>query len=197
LVLGRLLGSRLRAKIIGWFFTHTDERYFTRQLTALLGEESSNLSKELKRLAGMGILSLQQEGQQKYYQANPDCPIFAELRGIATKTAAAGDVLGGALAQLRGKIRAAFVYGSFARGEETARSDVDVMVIGKTTFAEVVDALHPAQEKLGREVNPTVYSLDEFRSKLAAKHHFLTTVFGASKIFLIGDEHELERLAKE
>jgi uncharacterized protein len=196
-MLDKLLGSRLRSKTIGWFYTHTDERYFVRQLTSLLGEDSTNLSRELARLAGLGVLSCKVEGRQKYYRANPQFVGFAELKSLAVKTFGVGDVLSEALAPLAGRIRNAFIYGSFARGEEGARSDVDVMVIGDVTFGDVVDALRPAQEKLGREVNPTVYPEAEFREKLASGHHFLTSVVSAPKIFLKGDEDDLAGLAKK
>ncbi len=196
-MLAKLLGSRLRARVIGWLFTHTDERYFGRQLAVILGEDSTNLSRELARLAKMGVLVCRQEGRQKYYRANSACPVFAELRGLAVKTAGVADVLREALAALAKSVRVAFIYGSLARGEENARSDVDVMVVGSATFGEVVDALTPTQERLAREVNPTVYSSREFSSKLASGHHFLTRVCEESKIFLRGDENDLAGLAEK
>ncbi|MHC4917128.1 MAG: nucleotidyltransferase domain-containing protein [Planctomycetota bacterium] len=196
-MLARLMGSRLRAKVIGWLFTHVDERYFVRQLTALIGEDSTNVSRELARLADMGLLVCRKEGRQKYYQANPACPVFAELRGLAVKTTGVADVLREALAGLADRVTAAFVYGSMARGEETALSDVDVMVVGRATFGDVVDALGPAQERLGREVNPTVYPPREFADKVASGHHFVTAVRREPKIFLIGDENDLAGLAEK
>ncbi len=194
-MLAKLMGSRLRAKVLGWLFSHVDERYFVRQLTALIGEDSTNVSRELSRLADMGLLICRKEGRQKYYRANPQCPVFAELRGLAVKTTGVADVLREALAALRSLVTVAFVYGSMARGEETALSDVDVMVIGRATFGDVVDALGPAQEKLGREVNPTVYPPREFADKIASGHHFVTAVRREPKIFLIGDENDLAGLA--
>jgi predicted nucleotidyltransferase len=196
-VLDKLMGSRLRARVIGWFFTHTDERFFVRQLTALLGEDSTNLSRELARLADLGVLACRSEGRQKYYRANPRCPVFAELRGLAVKTAGVVDVLREALTVLGERVEVAFIYGSLARGEEKARSDVDVMVIGEAGFGEVVDALGAAQEKLGREVNPTVYPPREFRDKLESGHHFLAAVYSEPKLFLIGDENDLAGLAEK
>ena len=196
-MLDKLLGSKLRAKALGWFFTHAGERCFVRQLTALLGEDSTNLSRELARLAKLGVLTCQQEGRQKYYRANPECPVFAELKGLVIKTSGAGDVLRQALAPLAKRIQAAFIYGSLARGEESARSDVDVLVVGKVSFGDVVHALRSAEERLSREVNPAVYPPAEFKAKLAAKHHFLTTVLNEPKVFLIGNQHDLARLAEK
>ena len=190
-MLAELLGSKLRTKVLGWLFLHPEERYFGRQLEELLSEDSTNVSRELARLAKMGILTCQSEGRQKYYQANKSCPVFAELRGLILKTSGLVDVLRGALKPLSKKIEVAFVYGSFAKDTAKAGSDIDLMVIGSCSFGEVVDAVGKTHDKLGREANPSVYPADEFKKKVAAGHHFLKTVLAGPKIFLIGDEHEL------
>lgn len=195
-VLAHLFGSKLRSRLIGWMMTHADERFFVRQLTTILHEDSTNLSRELARLSRMGILTSQKEGKQKYYQVNRECPIFPELRGLAVKTAGLTDVLRKCLSEISHRIQAAFIYGSFARGDEGKASDVDVMVIGQAGFPEVVAALGKAQQELGREVNPTVYPAEEFREKLLSGHHFLTSLMNEPMIFVIGDRHELEELAR-
>lgn len=195
-MLANLLGSRLRAKLLGWLFSHPDERYFVRQLTALLGEDSTNVSRELARLEKLGILVSTLEGRQKYYQANRLCAVFPELRGLAIKTAGVADVLRDALTPMSDRISLAFVYGSMATGEATSASDVDLLVVGEVTFGEVVDGLQSAEETLRREVNPTVYPVAEFRAKLAASHHFVTDVVSRPKVFLLGNEDELRRMAE-
>jgi predicted nucleotidyltransferase len=196
-MLEELLGSSLRAKLLGWLFTHPDEEYFGRQLQSLLHEDSTNLSRELARLERLGILTCQPRGRQKHYHPNPNCPIFDELRRIADKTSGLADILREFLKPMGEKITVAFVYGSQARAAATAASDVDLMVVGEASFGEVVSALQPAQDRIGREVNPTVYSTKEFGSKLRDGHHFLRTVMDEQKLFLIGDERELTGLAKK
>ena len=196
-MLDELLGSKLRAKLIGWFMVHTDERYFVRQLTSLIKEDPTNVSRELARLARLGILESSREGRQKYYWVNRSSPFFQELRGLAIKTIGIRDVVRAQFKAISGRIKVAFIFGSFAEGRETPRSDIDIMVIGETTFAEVCDALRPAHEIIGREINPTVYPQKEFKAKLKSGHHFLKSILEAKKIFLMGDENELERLAKE
>jgi len=191
-----LFGSRLRARLLGWLMTHPDERFFVRQLTGIVGADSTNVSRELARLAGLGLLTSREEGRQKYYQADPRSPLFPELRGLAVKTAGVIDVLREALAPAAGRIQAAFVYGSVAEGRANLRSDVDLLVIGSVPFDEVSRLLGPAAERLKREVNPTVYPSAEYRAKIVAGHHFLTSVRKGKKVFLIGDENELDRLAK-
>lgn len=195
-MLETLLGSKLRAKVLGWLFTHPDERYFVRQLTNLVEEDSTNVSRELARLEKTGILVSTTEGKQKYYQVNRKSPIYNELHGLIVKTAGVVDVLRSALAPAMERIKVAFVFGSIAAGTEERMSDIDMIVIGKTTFSEIVSLISPAQKTLGREINPVVYPVTEFKHKIQENHHFLKTVLEGDKIFLIGDEGELNRMAK-
>jgi predicted nucleotidyltransferase len=195
-MLAKLLGSKLRAKVLSWLFLHPDQRFFGRQLEELLHEDSTNISRELARLAKLGILAFQVEGRQKYYRANRESPIFSELQGLVIKTAGLVDVLREALEPLSKKIRVAFVHGSFAKGTVKPDSDVDLIVIGSCRFGEVVDAINEAQDKLGREVNPTVYPLSEWREKLASGNHFVCSVSSArDKIFIMGNKDDLAGLA--
>lgn len=196
-MLERLFGSRLRAKILGWLFSHPDERFYVRQLESLLAEDSTNLSRELQRLTRLGILLQRTEGRQKFSSANPSCPLFTELRGLALKTSGVAGVLRDALTPLAKTIDVAFIYGSLARGEETSESDVDLMVVGRATFGDVVAATKASQKKIGREINPSVYPSSEFRMKFREGHHLLNSILKAPKVFLIGDERELGSLAEK
>ena len=196
-MLATIIGSKLRVKVLGWLFTHPDERYFVRQLTTLLGEDSTNVSRELARLEKTGVLILTTEGKQKYYQANRESPLFNELHGLIVKTAGVADVLRTALAPAIERIEIAFIFGSIASRTEERTSDIDMMVIGETTFSEIVSLISPAQIKLGREINPVVYPASEFKQKIRENHHFLKTVLEGDRIFLIGDEDELARLAEK
>jgi uncharacterized protein len=195
-ILEHLLGSRLRAKLLGWLFSHPGERYFVRQLALLISEDSTNVSRELARLAELGIVTRSHEGTQKYFQVNTETPVFPELRGLVLKTAGLGDLLRESLAPLSGRIPVAFIFGSFAAGRADAASDLDLLVLGDVSLRELVEALGPIQNRLGREVNPMVYPVPEFREKLGQGHRFLTSVVEGPKMFLIGSPHELERLAE-
>ncbi len=194
-MLDNLFGSRLRARALGWLLTHPGERYYVRELTNILGEDSTNLSRELARLARMGILVCEEEGRQKYYQVNRDSPVFEELRGLAVKTFAVADVVRKALEPLTRRIRVAFIYGSFAEGREGAESDVDLAVVGNTSLAAVSRALRSAEEELGREINATIYPPAEFAAKVEEGHHFVNAILTGEKIFLIGDRNDLGGLA--
>jgi predicted nucleotidyltransferase len=196
LPLEHLFSSRLRAKLIGWLFSHPDERYFVRQLSGLLGEDSTNLSRELTRLATLGFVEPTREGRQKYYRANPSSPFFPELRGLAVKGSGVADILTRGLASLRERIDVAFVFGSVAGGRQERDSDIDLLVVGNVSLGEVVAALNALQSQIGREINPKVISPEELRRELAKGNPFLKEVVSGPKLFLIGGPRELERLAQ-
>jgi len=192
--LASVLFGKVRCAILALFYGHTDESFYTRQVAQITGVSTGTVHRELDKLTAAGILNREVRGRQVYHYANKDCPIFAELKNLVMKTFGLVDVLNAALIPLAERISAAFIYGSFAQGQQNASSDVDVMVIGEVSFTEVVEALAPAQEKLRREINPTVYPPDEFGKKLAEGHHFLTSVIKGEKIFLVGSERELAGL---
>jgi len=193
-MLEALLGSKLRAKVLGWLFSHPDERYFVRQLTALLKEDSTNVSRELARLEKTGILVSTTEGRQKYYQANRQSPLFNELHGLMLKTVGVADIIKKALEPRMADIKLAFIFGSVARKAENRFSDIDLLVVGDITFGEVVDLISTAEEALSRELNPVVYTLTEFNKRLSEDHYFIRDVLSGDKIFVIGDENELKAL---
>ncbi|MBI5723007.1 MAG: nucleotidyltransferase domain-containing protein [Planctomycetes bacterium] len=195
--LSESLFGKARRAVLSLLYSHVDEAFYLRQIVRAACAGQGAIQREVGRLTEAGVISRSVRFKHVYYQANPECPIFQELKILMVKTAGAAETLRDALSDLSGRIIAAFIYGSMARGEEKARSDVDVMVIGKTTFGDVVKALRPAEEKIGREVNPTVYPPAEFKARLAARHHFLTSVLNEPKIFLIGDENDLAGLAEK
>ena len=177
-------------------FGHTDKRFYLRQIIRALRLGSGAVQRELEQLVACGILARTVEGRQTYFQANRDCPVFEELRGLVRKTFGVAEALQTSLAGLAAHVQLAFIYGSVAAGNETAGSDVDVMVVGEqVSLDEVVGAFDEAQRDLGKEVNPSVYRTEEFCRKLAQGQHFLARVVSGPKIFLIGDENELAGLA--
>ena len=193
-MLENLFGSRLRAKAIGWLFTHPEEHFFVRQLTEWLGEDSTNLSRELARLEKLGLLTSCVEGRQKYYQANRRSPMFEELKGLAVKTTGLADHIRKALQPLKKQIQAAFIHGSFARGEATAESDVDLILVGNLSSRDAAACLTRTGVKLGREVNYVVYDSKELKRKAKEKHHFITEVLKAPKIYLMGSDDALKEI---
>jgi predicted nucleotidyltransferase len=185
-MLEQLLGSRLRARVIGWLFTHPDERFYVRQLTELLSEDSTNLSRELARLESMGILVSERDGKQKYYRPNPHSSIFDELKGVAVKTAGAVDVLRQALEPHQERIQVAFVFGSFARQEQTAESDIDLMIVGDVDEIALQDCIARAESDLQRTINYTLLSRREYAEKRQSDSGFVAAVANGPKVAVLG-----------
>ena len=189
--LAKLLFKDYRRRVLGLLLMHADKRYHVREIARLTDTVAGTLHKELSRLADAGLLLKDTVGNQVLYGANRDCPIFEELASIFRKTSGVTDVLAGVLASFSDRIVAAFVFGSMASGKETAGSDVDLLVIGDVGFTEVVRAVYSAQEVLGREINPKVYSKKEWNQMLKNKDAFIKEVLGKPKLFIAGSEDEL------
>jgi len=196
LSLSKLLFGQSRRSILALLYGHADEQFYLREIARRAGTGIGATQRELGQLTEAGLLHRLRRGNQVYYGANRENPIFQELKSILAKTSGIRDILLEGLARLADRVKLAFVYGSIARGEEKASSDVDLMVVGSVSFKDVVAALSEIERKLGREVNPTVFGLREFHEKLAAKNHFLSTVAKEKKLFVIGDEREFRRLGQ-
>jgi predicted nucleotidyltransferase len=186
-----LLFGRTRGRVLGLLLGHADEAYYLRQIARLTGAGPGAVQRELGQLTAAGLLQRTVRGRQVYFQANRGAPVFSELRSIFAKTTGLADILRQALAPVMDRGAVAFVFGSAARGELRAGSDIDLLVVGDVDFATVVAALAPAQERLGRDVNPSVYPPAEFRDKIAQRHHFLTSVLREPRLFVIGGDDEL------
>lgn len=189
--------TKTRRAILSLLYGHTDESYYLRQIVRTTGFGLGPIQRELKQLTEAGLIRRSESGHQVYYQANSASPVFKELKSLITKTVGVADTLRNALVRLADRINLAFIYGSIARGEERRQSDIDLLVVGRASFSEVVKALRSAQDTLGREINPTVYPAEEFRSIIAEGHYFIRGVLSDEKIFVIGDVHELKRLVEE
>lgn len=141
------------------------------------------------------VLNKRQEGNRTYYQANTNCPIFNELQGILIKTVGICDKLASALQPLLRQIHTAFIYGSIARREEMSTSDVDIMIIGKIKLADIIMKFKPVEKIIDREINPTVYHINEFKKGLRDKSNFLMEVIEGEKVFIIGNENKLAEIS--
>lgn len=192
--LATLLFGAYRRQVLALLLMHPEQSFHVREIARITGKPAGTLYRELGSLAQAGLLVRRRSGNQVHYQANPACPIYEEMRGILRKTFGVADVLREALDPVVSRVDVAFVYGSVARGEERAASDVDVMIIGKLKFSDAVLALSSAEETLRREVNPHVYSPREFKSKTASREPFLTRVAEGPKIYLIGTDDDFGKL---
>lgn len=181
------LFSATQQKVLGHLFGQPGRSFYATELIAAVGGGSGAVQRELVRLEASALISSKRIGNQKHYQVNRQSPIFEELRGIVLKTFGVADVLRAALAPLAGKVDVAFIYGSVAKGSDTAKSDVDVMIVGEgLSYPEVMEALAGSEQQLGRTVNPTIYGRKELQRKLAAENSFLERVLKQPRILLMG-----------
>lgn len=189
-LISHLLGNT-RTAILAALLLRPEGRLHVRELARQAGVSPGTLHRELTALTALGMLRREAVGRQVFFAANRDCPVFEELAGLLRKTAGLVDVVRSALQPHAARIYAAFIYGSLAAGAESSQSDVDVMILGDLPFGEAVKALVPVQGALRREVNPTVMKPEDFRRKRAGKDGFVSTVWKAPKLWLIGSENEL------
>lgn len=193
--LSETLFSEYRRRALGLLLLRPENGYHVREIARLTGTPPGTLHKELSKLANAGILTRARNGNQVIYQADRTCPIFEELASIMRKTSGLADVLAQALQPCSAHIDVAFVFGSVARAQETANSDIDVMIVGTVGFVDVIRQLYEAQTSLGREINPKVLSAAEWRNGISTREPFLLDVQAKPKIFLIGNEHDLAELS--
>lgn len=186
------LFSTTQQRVLGLLFGQPERSFYASELIALVGAGSGAVQRELARLQQSGLVTVRRLGTQKHYQANPDSPLFAELSAIARKTVGLAEPLKQALRTLAPQITAAFVFGSVAKRKDTAASDIDLMIVSdKLTYADAYAALESVGRRLGRTVNPTVYTRREFARRRRDGNAFLTRVLAQPKLWIVGSEDDL------
>jgi len=192
-MLQKLFSSRVRVEILSAFLMNPERELYVREVERLTGEDYKNVSMELRNLEEIGLLSSRNEGNLKYFSLNKEFMIYEELKSIFMKTKGAVGILREAVST-KGDIDYAFIYGSFATGEERAESDIDVVVIGGISLEEVLALIRGPEEKLSREINVSLYDLQEIRKRVKGRDPFIMEVLEGSKRMLVGDEDELRRV---
>ena len=188
--LSNALFTATQQKVLGLLYGQPNRSFYTKEILRSTGMGVATIKRELDRMLAAGILSMTRIGNQHHYQANPQCPIYGELLGIVKKTFGMTEVIRRALEPLAEKIERAFIFGSVASGKEGAASDIDLLIISEVGFAEVVRALYPVQETLGREVNPKIYRREEWTRMMDAKDAFVTEVMTKPRLDVIGGDDE-------
>ena len=194
--LSSALFGKTRQAILALFFTNIESSFYLRQVAQIVDCGMGAVQRELTNLTNAGILKRNEEGRHVYFQVNKSCPIFNELITLIKKTSGLAGPIKQALDPLIDQIRIAFIYGSFAKTRQTPESDIDLFLIGEAPFSDIVETLETAQQNLQREINPTIYSEEEFREKLKDGNHFLNSILREEKLFVIGDNDELAAMAK-
>lgn len=186
------LFAKVRQRVLGVLFGNPERSFYANEIIGLAHSGTGAVQRELARLEAAGLVTAVRVGKRKHYQANRASPVFHELRTLILKTSGLADVLRNALEPLSSRIRAAFIYGSIAKGEDTAASDIDLMVVGQDlTYADLFEALEAASARLGRKVAPTIYSPKELARRARQHNVFVTRVLQQPKLWLIGDDRAL------
>jgi predicted nucleotidyltransferase len=195
--LGDVLFGRNRGKVLGLLLGNPDRSYYLREIAAAIGTKPGTIAPELALLDRLGLLVSKRIGNQLFYRADQESPIFKELQALVAKTGGIFQLLGSALEKLSSRIDCAFVFGSFARQEETTHSDVDLLVIGRVELDDVLAQLQSVEKQIQRPINPTVYSPEDFSAKVGGGSHFVTAILRGAKVFIVGDENELRRVSRQ
>jgi len=193
--LSDVLFGKIRGGVLALLYGWADKAFYVRQIARHLHASAGSVRRELEKLAAVDLIVRTSLGNQVFYQANQRHPVFSEMRALVNMTVGLFNTLRSALEPLRNRVSVAFVYGSIARQEERAGSDIDLMIIGNIELDDILVPLAKVETALGRAVNPTIYSVHEFKKKLEDGNHFLNAVIDGKKVFLIGNEDELREMA--
>lgn len=195
--IAQVLFGAVRREVLALLYGRPDERFYYREILRAARGGSGAAQRELRQLVEAGLVNRVRDGHQVYFSANRESPVFDELQAIVRKTAGVADVVRAMLTPLiRRHIKLAFVYGSVARGRQTSESDIDLLAVGDVTLADLLPAVRSAEARLGREINPSVYTVREFRQKVRSGAPFIRRVIAGPKLFVIGDESVLGKLAR-
>ena len=190
-----LFASATLGELLRLFMLDPEREYYQRELQRITGAHLRQLQRDLVRLEASGLVARRASGNRAYYQAVPAHPAFGDLRAAITKTVGLADYLSQALAGLGDAVALALVYGSVARGDDVAASDVDLFIVGSATRRAVAAALVTAATQLGRELNPVIVSPADFVARRRGGDHFIDSVLSDSRIWVIGDDASLAALA--
>lgn len=190
--LSEILSSRSRAAIFKLLFSGMEKELHVREIQRRSTLNDSTIRQELRKLVKLDLVKGRKDSNRIYYRANKENPLYPDLRNLVIKTTGVADVLREVLRD--GRIQLAFVFGSIAGGEETAGSDVDLLVIGEIGFRDLSELLSGSSEKIGREINPYVMKKDEYRKRVKSGEHFISHILKSPKIFIVGTDHDLEAM---
>ena len=190
----RLFSSATVLDVLSLLLLNPGREFYQAELVSRTGKALLQVQRALQRIEGAGLAHKTRHGNRVYYRAEREHPAFEDLKRVLLKTVALGDALRGSFGPVGDQVRLAFIFGSFASGKESPSSDVDLFVVGDLKSKQAALLLGPLGRELGREFNAVVYSVDEFRRRISGDNHFVRQVLESPRIWLLGDEEELERL---
>lgn len=187
--IGDALFTKTQQRVLGILYGKPEQTYYLNEIVRLAAVGKGTVNRELEKLCAAGLLTVSRQGNQNHYQANPNSPIFNELKSITQKTFGVVDIIKTALTPLSPQLSGAFVYGSIAHGTEHASSDIDLMLVGdEISYGGVMELLAPAEKQLGRTINPTMYTVTEFNDRKTSHQPFIKRVMEQPKLWLLGDK---------
>jgi predicted nucleotidyltransferase len=187
------LFSKVQQRVLALIFGQPERSFYTSEIVRRIHSGTGAVERELSRLERSGLVSVERIGNQKHFRANRESPVFAELQGLVLKTVGLTEPLRKVLQPYSNKIKVAFVYGSVAKGSDTAQSDIDLMVIGdELTYSDLYSALQNAESLLQRKVNPLFLSVKDWKRKASQKDSFTNKVKAQTKLFILGSEEAIE-----
>lgn len=184
------LFTRTQQKVFGLVFGQPTKSFYTNEIIKRTGMGVATIKRELEKLSRANIITKTKIGNQLHYQANTECPVYNELVSICRKTFGLADTIHDAIEVLKNKIAWAFIFGSIASGSDVNSSDIDLMIIGDVTYSETVEALYPVQEMVQRNINPKIYTAEEWRGLFEMENGFIIQVLEKPIINVLGDGHE-------
>ncbi|TNF34616.1 MAG: MarR family transcriptional regulator [Gammaproteobacteria bacterium] len=195
--IGDALFTKTQQRVLGLLYGRPGQGFYVNEIMRMAGMGRGTVRRELDRLVSAGLLVTSRQGNQLYFQANASSPVFHELVGIVRKTFGVADVLRQALSPLDGQIQLAFIYGSVAKGHDTAASDIDVLVVSDDlSYSALMAALEPVGQALGRPVNPSLYTSQQLQERWASEQSFLTRLMDQPKLWIKGDDHAVSIIGK-
>ncbi len=190
--IGNALFTKTQQRVLGLLYGKPEQSFYTNEIVRLAAMGRGTVRRELVRLVSAGLLVVTRTGNQRHYKANPENPVHQELVAIVRKTFGLVDVIHAELAPVFEQIDLAFIYGSIARGEDTASSDIDLLVVTDSlAYADLMTALADAEKSLGRPINPSIYTAEQIRNKLEQRNSFLTRLMEQPKLWVKGSEDDI------
>ena len=189
--LGDALFTSTQQQVLGLLYGCPHESFYMKQILRMTGMGVHTIKRELDRMVNAGILTLTRIGNQHHYQANPGCPVYQELLAVVRKTFGVVGILKAALQPIDEKLTRAFVFGSIAKAQDKADSDIDLLLVGKElVYSEVIELLTEAEESMSRTINPTIYEIDQFSKKIKQDNAFVTRVMDQPKLWIKGEKNK-------
>lgn len=196
LTMGEALFTKTQQKVLGLLYGQTEKSFYLNEIVKLADMGKGTVRRELDKLSASGLLTVRKQGNQMHYQANSDNPIFHELQGVVKKTFGVVGNIESALQDILPDVTYAFIYGSVAKGSEHAGSDIDLMVIAEDlSYTLLMETLADAEQQLGRPINPTIYSPNEFQKRIKNNQNFITRVLSQDILWIKGEEQFKQNFA--